>query len=71
MLIKKIEAGSDGLFDAMRLERGSDTTPLASVKAANADDFHHGRMQARRLRRQNRHSRLGANRVGGWAIRAW
>ena len=71
MLTKKLEETRGALFDELALEQGRDLTTLARTAAVNSSDYHRARSQARRLRRQTRHSRLGAGSIGGWAIRSW
>jgi hypothetical protein len=43
----------------------------ARRRAANADDFEHSAMRARRSRRQRRLNRSTSPRIGGWAVTTW
>ena len=44
---------------------------LLSESAAKAGLKDHKSMQARRLSRQRRQSRLATNHIGGWKVRMW
>ena len=54
-------------LDGDRLQDG-----FGAGSAANAAYFDRNQMQARRLRRQTRLSRVGRSlKVGGWSVRSW
>ena len=72
MLTKKTD---DTLFCAVGIqapEQGQDNPAFGAGVAANATYFDRNQMQARRLRRQSRQSRMGGSlKVGGWSVRSW
>ena len=59
-----------GDMQVPEIERGN--SDFAAGSAANAAYFDRNQMQARRLRRQNRLSRVGGPlKVGGWSVSSW
>jgi hypothetical protein len=72
MLTKKTD---DTLFSAVGIqaaERVQENPVFGADEAANAAYFDRSQMQARRLRRQSRMSRVGGSlNFGGWSVRSW
>ena len=72
MLTKKTD---DTLFSAVGIqaaEQVQENPVFGADEAANAANFDRNQMQARRLRRQSRMSRVGGSlNVGGWSVRSW
>ena len=71
MLNKKIPLNELDRIGLTALDQQLTSTTLNPEPAANAENFRHEQMKARRLRRQTRLVRQTSGKISGWTIGLW
>jgi hypothetical protein len=71
MLNNKILSNDLDRISPAALDQQLTSATLSPEPAANAGNYQHEQMKARRLRRQTRLSRQTSGKISGWTIGLW